>query len=416
MADTTDFVKPADEKYSNILKLMIDKPTNYNIYLAALEGHMEIVKLIMLEKGVHDYERIMWSAASRGHMEIVKLMLEKGANDYDLAMGSAALGGHMDMVKFMLEKGANNYESAMEHAASGGHIEIVKLMLEKGANYYNWVMNSAAKGGHMNIVKLLLEKGANNYDSAIDCAAEEKHDDIVKLLQEHREKNKQEERIVEIKTSQAQDFMQSIKTISRVVSQCTIEFTPGIEGRMKIRGISDDKGILVKFNIPASEFDEYYCKEKLAIGVNMNELYGSLELIKDDDQLIIYMIRNNPLSVFISIKYGDSQGETHIELFVNDANLQPEISVPVTEFPQKIMMSTETPSGAITKGIYKINDLLKISKCTELCRTINIYQKNDFPLVFALDAAKLGKMYFFLAPMENIPEDKAQFLKNFNKE
>ena len=139
MAVTTDSVKPADEKYSKILKLMIDEPTNYN--------------------------KIMSSAAEGGHMDIVKLMLEKGANNYNLTMQEAAYGGHMDIVNLMLEKGANNYNSAMLNSALGGHMDIVKRMLEKGANAYNSAMGYAAFRGYMDIVTFLKTHQKNKLEA-----------------------------------------------------------------------------------------------------------------------------------------------------------------------------------------------------------------------------------------------------------
>ena len=139
MAVTTDSGKPADEKYSKILKLIVDEPTNYN--------------------------KIMYSAALGGHIEIVKLMLEKGANNYNWAMECTAIGDHMEIERLMLEKGANDYNWAMKNAASGGHMDIVKLMIEKGANNYNEAMGYAALGGHTDIVTFLETHQKNKLEA-----------------------------------------------------------------------------------------------------------------------------------------------------------------------------------------------------------------------------------------------------------
>ena len=108
MAVTTDSEKPADEKYSKILKLIIEEPTNYN--------------------------KIMETAAGCGYIEIVKLMLEKGAKKYDDTMSYAARGGHIEIVKLMLEKGAKNYDWAIVNASAKKHTEIVNFLREHQKN------------------------------------------------------------------------------------------------------------------------------------------------------------------------------------------------------------------------------------------------------------------------------------------
>src|SRR5690606_28305411 len=55
----------------------------------------------------------------------------------------------------------------------------------------------------------------------------------------------------------------------------------------------------------------------------------------------------------------------------------------------------------VVQGIYELRNLMGFSKCNKLCNTIEIYLKNDFPLVLVIAVATLGKMYVFLTPIEN---------------
>lgn len=151
------------------------------IFWLALGGDWDIVRY-MLEQGVDNW-KIMGIAAKQGQMDIVKLILGKGKSCHlPSAIAKAAEGGHIDIVKFLLDNGAENYNGAMFFASRTGYIDIVQLMLDKGATYYNDAMASAAYGGHINIVELMLNKGANDYDKALYKASAADCLDIIYLM------------------------------------------------------------------------------------------------------------------------------------------------------------------------------------------------------------------------------------------
>ena len=53
----------------------------------------------MLAQGANNYNTGLMTAALRGHLDIVLLMLLQGADDFNGAMACAALCGHEDIVK-----------------------------------------------------------------------------------------------------------------------------------------------------------------------------------------------------------------------------------------------------------------------------------------------------------------------------
>ena len=86
------------------------------------------------------------SAASKGQLAVVKMLVEHGANlDYQhpvtklTALAHAAYDGNEEMVKYLLEKGANpNIKmrggvSLVRAAGDEGHPEIVKILEAHGA-------------------------------------------------------------------------------------------------------------------------------------------------------------------------------------------------------------------------------------------------------------------------------------------
>ena len=52
----------------------------------------------------------------------------------------------------------------------------------------------------------------------------------------------------------------------------------------------------------------------------------------------------------------------------------------------------------LIQGIYSLNYLVLFSKCTNLCNSVEIYLKNDFPLITKYNIASLGEIKLCLAP------------------
>ena len=52
----------------------------------------------------------------------------------------------------------------------------------------------------------------------------------------------------------------------------------------------------------------------------------------------------------------------------------------------------------IVQGVYALKHLVLFSKCTNLCNSIELYLKNDFPLIIKYSVASLGEIKLCLAP------------------
>tara|TARA_B110000908_G_scaffold172389_1_gene239508 strand:- start:555 stop:1403 length:849 start_codon:yes stop_codon:yes gene_type:complete len=62
----------------------------------------------------------------------------------------------------------------------------------------------------------------------------------------------------------------------------------------------------------------------------------------------------------------------------------------------QIQMTTE--ENIIVQGIYDLKYLSIFTKCTNLCNNVNMYLKNDYPLVIEYSVAALGKIKLVLSP------------------
>lgn len=122
-----------------------------SLMLASLQGHVEVVKLLLASKKVDVNAKditgttSLMAAAKRGHVEIVRLLLEADAkldNQSEqgmTALAMAAMDGHMDVVNLLVSRGANlnlkaaNGLTAMGMASLKGHATVIDLLKSKGA-------------------------------------------------------------------------------------------------------------------------------------------------------------------------------------------------------------------------------------------------------------------------------------------
>ena len=57
-----------------------------------------------------------------------------------------------------------------------------------------------------------------------------------------------------------------------------------------------------------------------------------------------------------------------------------------------------SPEELPIQGIYSLKYLILFTKCTNLCNQINLYIKNDYPLIIKYAVASLGDLKICLAP------------------
>ena len=68
---------------------------------------------------------------------------------------------------------------------------------------------------------------------------------------------------------------------------------------------------------------------------------------------------------------------------------------------QNGMTFKQNTKGEIVQGYFALKHLVLFSKCTNLCQNIEIYLKNDYPLIIRYNVANLGEVKFCLAPKNN---------------
>lgn len=187
-----------------------DSDGNTLLSIATRNGHKDLVKLLLAKDASistenSDRKTPIFYAAENGYKEIVELLL-KSEKDFDRksfeeAVSAAASKGHADIVKLVLEnfhsirENSDHYapEAALS-AAAGGHSSLLRHLIRRykldslrdGAQM---TFNRAAAAGHKEVVRLLL--GIHNVDinggdesgnTALYLAVQACHKDVVALL------------------------------------------------------------------------------------------------------------------------------------------------------------------------------------------------------------------------------------------
>ncbi|HJO09593.1 MAG TPA: ankyrin repeat domain-containing protein [Verrucomicrobiota bacterium] len=159
-------------------------------------------------KEAPEVDLTLHEAISKGHDEMVELLIEQGAdvNGKDVGggtpLGWAAKFGHKEIARLLIAQGADvnakNYFgwTPLHEAAGVGHNKICELLIEKGADVNarangGWTpLQDSAMKGHTEVVKILIANGAivnaRVYGKTpLDWADERKKKEVTNILRKH---------------------------------------------------------------------------------------------------------------------------------------------------------------------------------------------------------------------------------------
>ena len=260
--------------------------------------------------------------------------------------------------------------------------------------------------------------------------------------------------ILELKTIQASAFRILIEALKEFLTDVNIEFTKKQTindeeiGGLSIIALNNSSSILVHLKLDGINFDYYECnKEKINIGVNMTYLFKLIKTINNNDILTLFLddADINKLGIKIENAEKNYVSTYKLNLMDLDKNIY---NIPPTEFTTVISMSTqefhkickdlsiiadtveiksyqkkliftakgeiatnevicgETTNGLniiskeddeIIQGVYCLKNLILFTKCTNLCSNVEIYMKNDYPIVIKYCVASLGYIHLCLS-------------------
>lgn len=254
---------------------------------------------------------------------------------------------------------------------------------------------------------------------------------------------------LEIKTVQATAFKILIEALKELLTDTCIEFD---ETGLKIIAMDTSHIVLVHLKLEASKFEHYKCDHKMTIGVSMLNLHKLIKTINSNDTLTLFMDENDMNHIGIKIENGEKNTKTTYKLTLLDLD-NPRITIDPTEFNSMITLPssdfqkicrdmnnlselveikninnqliftckgdfcqqetilsdndsgvhciTSKNSNEIVQGVFKLKYLVLFTKCTNLCNTVELYLKNDYPIIVRWSVASLGEIKLALAPVTN---------------
>lgn len=253
--------------------------------------------------------------------------------------------------------------------------------------------------------------------------------------------------VLEIKTVQSQAFKILIECLKELITDSTIDFD---ESGMKIVCMDTSHCVLAHTKLYADKFEFYRVDNKISIGVNFINFYKLIRTINSNDTLTLFIESNDLNHLGIKIENGEKNSKTTYKLnlldldsqqiHIDDAEFNTVINLPSVDFQkwcrdmyniadnveiknignQLILAckgdfcSQETiivdndngvnnitykkNSNDIVQGIFNLKYLVLFSKCSNLCSTVEVLLKNDYPIVVRYLVASLGSVKLCLAP------------------
>ena len=260
-----------------------------------------------------------------------------------------------------------------------------------------------------------------------------------------------------ISTVQASAFRILVEALKEILTEANFTFdSTGI----KVIAMDSSHTVLVHLKLEADSFCSYYCPESITLGIGLMNMFKLMKTMNNNSILTLYLEKQDPNRLGIKIENGDKETTTTYKLNVLDLP-QNEMNIPPATFTsvitmcaadfqkicrdmynlsdtievksideqlffsckgdfaeQETIMGTTAAQGEeysnktkktlihnnsnkIVQGIYSLKFLVLFTKCTNLSNSIELYLKNDFPLILKYSCATLGTIKLVLAPQIN---------------
>lgn len=261
-----------------------------------------------------------------------------------------------------------------------------------------------------------------------------------------------DEYILDIKTVQASTFKQIIDALKEILMDVNLEFD---ETGMKIIAMDSTHIVLIHMKLEADKFEKYFCKKKMYVGINMLKLHMLIKTICNNDILSLYILKDDPNKLGIKIENNEKNVKTIYKLSMLDIDVL-NIQIPPVDFhtiitmpstslqkiirdmhnlaeyieirniggqlilsckgefcTQETVLGTEKSQNItikrndnenneqeIIQGVFSLKYLSIFTKCTNLCNVVEIYLKNNYPIILQYQISSLGSIKLCLSQQD----------------
>ena len=133
------------------------------------------------------------------------------------------------------------------------------------------------------------------------------------------------------------------EALKEILTDANIVFT---NSGVKICAMDASQTVLVHLKLDADKFEEYYCKHKVLIGVNMQNLFKILKTMTNNDTLVWKILQSNINVLIIQIFNNDKHISHTIDFPLMDLDHE-DIQIPPAEFSSIVTM----PSTDFSKSM-----------------------------------------------------------------
>jgi len=252
--------------------------------------------------------------------------------------------------------------------------------------------------------------------------------------------------LFEIQTVQSGAFKTLIEALKDILADANMEID---ESGIKIMAVDNTSTVLAHMKLDATNFEKYSCTKRMVLGVSMGNLFKLIKTMVNSDILTLYYEEENENYLGLKIENCDKNSVTRYSLNLMDLN-EENIRVPPTTFESVITMPSndfqkhirdmsnlaevleitsvgqqltlkcdgefakqetvigETSNGMsyiknaspeeIVQGLFSLKHLLLFTKCTNLSNNIEMFIKNDYPMIIRYGVANLGEIKLCLSP------------------
>ena len=263
--------------------------------------------------------------------------------------------------------------------------------------------------------------------------------------------------IVSFETSQTTYIKTLIDMLNCLITDCNITFYPyNIDnknsmddnevkkiGGLVIKEVNKTQSILIHCKLDADQFEKYeynYPKERLTIGINLSNLlkcikcmnnFDTMKWIIDDDDInkLTMILENNKETKKFSMNLMDDKvdfpysvnmpcqdfqkyckdmlsNSEKMEIKCIDKTLMLSSSGETGDFDFEltecnggiVITKDENIDEEIVQGLFELKYLIIFTRCTNLCERLNLFLKNEYPLVIQYSISTLGILKLVLSP------------------
>lgn len=259
--------------------------------------------------------------------------------------------------------------------------------------------------------------------------------------------------ILELKTVQSGNIKILFEVLKEVLNgDINIVFTPEY---IKIVEVDKLKTAIVYLQLNSKAFEYYNCtKNHIVVGVNTNNIYKIIKIAKSNADTISFFIESSK-EYILGIRMENSEDnkafevklplldKDYVNLNIPNVEFESIISLSSIKFQKYIkdlnslatnrdgilditsigqqlkmkclgdfsenkaifgMTSNDTQinnkTNDIVQGKFSLKYLLLFTKATSLCKTVQIYLKNDYSIILEYNVGSLGSLRFILSPIQ----------------